>query len=66
MQKRKLDGLAQLLLLHVQAADVLVGHRRLLGHDLDVVVRLGRKNVHDGARTRMHADAAARLEQVFV
>ena len=66
VEKRKLDGFAELLLLHIQASDVLVGHRWLLRHDLDVVVRLGRKNVHHGARTGMDADAAARLEQIFV
>ena len=66
VKKRKLDGLAELLLLDVQTTDVLVGHRGLLRHDLDVVIRLGREDVHDSARARMNADATARLEQLFV
>lgn len=54
------------LLLDIETSDVLICDGRLFCHNLDIVVRLRGQNVHHGARTRMNADAAPRLEQVLV
>jgi predicted metalloenzyme YecM len=48
VSQRQLDRLANLLLLHVETADIRVAHVRLLVHlhHLDRRVSLGRQNLH--------------------
>mmetsp|Transcript_19580 Transcript_19580/g.51517 ORF Transcript_19580/g.51517 Transcript_19580/m.51517 type:complete len:217 (-) Transcript_19580:35-685(-) len=68
VRQRQLDGLADLLLLYVHTADIVVADVRLLvrAEHRDRRVRLRRQHVHDGVRVAVQRDRRAGLEQLAV